>query len=130
MNKTINNNHKAAKSTKNFHVNENRKPGGWGGYTLKLSDIDNLFNYNVESREIRIAKIDINIYKRAKSHKLVKKDKKNDNTKKKGILSANSTNTTVNKTENNKDEIYFVIFRVNEMIHILKIIFYLFVDYY
>jgi len=103
MNKTINNNHKAAKSTKNFHVNENRKPWGWGGYTLKLSDIDNLFNYNVESREIRIAKIDINIYKRAKSHKLVKKDKKNDNTKKKGILSANSTNITINKTENNKD---------------------------
>ena len=115
MNKTINNNRKAAKSTKNFNINkkiENRLPWGWGGYTLKLSDIDNLFNYNVESREIRIAKIDINIYKRAKSHKLIKKDKnkinkdsnkENDNKKKKGISSASSTNITINKTENNKD---------------------------
>ena len=115
MNKTINNNRKAAKSTKNFNINkkiENRLPWGWGGYTLKLSDIDNLFNYNVESREIRIAKIDINVYKRAKSHKLIKKDKnkinkdsnkENDNKKKKGISSASSTNITINKTENNKD---------------------------
>ena len=114
MNKTINNNHKAAKSTKNFNINkkiENRLPWGWGGYTLKLSDIDNLFNYNVESREIRIAKISIYVNKRAKSHKLIKKDKnkinkdnkENDDTKKKGISSASSTNITINKTENNKD---------------------------
>ena len=112
--KTIINNHKAAKSTKNFHVNkkiENRLPWGWGGYTLKLSDLDNLFNYNVESREIRIAKLDINIFQRAKSYKIIKKvknkvqkdSKDNDTKKKRGISSSNSTNVTFNKTENNKD---------------------------
>ena len=117
-NKTINNNHISTKSTKQFHNKynnikkiENRLPWGWGGYTLKLSDIDNLFNYNVESREIRIAKISIYVNKRAKRHKLIKKDKnkinkdnkENDDTKKKGISSASSTNITINKTENNKD---------------------------
>ena len=69
---TINNNHKNAKSTKHFHINkkiENRLPWGWGGYTIHLSDFDNMFNYNVESREIRIAKLDLNAYKRAKSCK-------------------------------------------------------------
>ena len=115
MNNTLkNNNHKAAKSTKNFHINkkiENRVPWGWGGYTLKLSDLDNLFNYNVESREIRIAKLDINIFKRAKSHKFIKIDKnktekdskENDTKKKRGISSSNSTNNTINKADYNKD---------------------------
>ena len=46
----IKNNHKGAKSTKNFHFKnhnikkvENRLPWGWGGYTIKLSDFDNIF---------------------------------------------------------------------------------------
>ena len=75
--KQKNNNHKLG----NFHKKnnnkkyENRLPYGWGGYTLKLSDFDNLFNYNYESKEIRIAKLDIDIYKRAKSFKQIKTEK-------------------------------------------------------
>ena len=114
-NKIIINNHKAAKSVKQIFVNkkiENRLPWGWGGYTLKLSDIDNLFNYNVESREIRIAKININSYKRAKSCKPIKKEKnktnkdsKNINTKRKeGLSSSNSANNiTFSKTDKKKE---------------------------
>lgn len=114
-NKTINNNHISAKSTKQIHVKynnvnkiENRLPWGWGGYTIKLSDFDNIFNYNVESREIRIAKLDLNSFKRAKSCKPSKKDKykeykdSKDNKIKRGKSSSNSTNITINKTENKK----------------------------
>ena len=113
-NKTINNNHIAAKSTKQFHNKynnikkiENRLPWGWGGYTIKLSDFDNIFNYNVESREIRIAKLDLNVFKRAKSCKLSKKEKnkqykdsKDNNIKIKREKSTfNSTDITINKTD-------------------------------
>ena len=116
MYKTINsnNNHKNSKSTKHFHINnkiENRLPWGWGGYTIKLSDFDNMFNYNVESRELRIAKLDLNSFKRAKSCKPLKGEKnknikeiKENNTKiKRGIISSYSTNKTTNKNEENND---------------------------
>ena len=114
--KTIINLRKAAKSTKTFYVNkkiENRLPWGWGGYTIKLSDLDNFFNYNVESREIRIAKLDLNIFKRAKSCKPLKKEKikknealKNKDSKsKRGISSSNSaSNMTFNKIDYKKEE--------------------------
>ena len=116
-NKTINNNHISTKSTKQFHNKynnikkiENRLPWGWGGYTIKLSDFDNIFNYNVESREIRIAKLDLNVFKRAKSCKPSKKEKdkeykdsKDNNIKiKRGKSSSNSTNITINKNGNKK----------------------------
>ena len=116
-NKTINNNHISTKSTKQFHNKynnikkiENRLPWGWGGYTIKLSDFDNIFNYNVESREIRIAKLDLNVFKRAKSCKPSKKEKdkeykdsKDNNIKiKRGKSSSNSTNITINKNDNKK----------------------------
>ena len=116
-NKQIINNHKAAKSTKHFHIKnnnvkkiENRLPWGWGGYTIKLSDFDNIFNYNVESREIRIAKLDLDSFKRAKSYKpskieksKINKDSKDNNIKmKRGKSSSSSTNITINKTDNNK----------------------------
>ena len=116
-NKTINNNHISTKSTKQFHIKynnikkiENRLPWGWGGYTIKLSDFDNIFNYNVESREIRIAKLDLNVFKRAKSCKPSKKEKdkeykdsKDNNIKiKRGKSSSNSTNITINKNDNKK----------------------------
>ena len=86
-------------------------PWGWGGYTIKLSDFDNMFNYNFESREIRVAKLDLNVFKRAKSCKpLIKeknkniKDIKDNNTKiKRDITSSHSTNKTINKKEQNKD---------------------------
>ena len=110
-----NNNHKLAKSSKNFHIKknnnkkyENKLPWGWGGYTLKLSDFDNLFNYNYESREIRIAKLDLDIYKRAKSHKPIKTEKNkvnkeskdnNETKRKRGISSSNSTNNMINKNK-------------------------------
>ena len=87
MNKTINlnksNNHKTSKSYKIKNL-KNRLPWGYGGYTIKLSDFDNIFNYNVESREIRIAKLDVNSFKRAKSHKFkkIQKDKDKDRTNK------------------------------------------------
>ena len=109
---TINNHHKNAKSTKHFHINkkiENRLPWGWGGYTIHLSDFDNMFNYNVESREIRIAKLDLNAYKRAKSCKPLKEEKNKtqkdikDNNIKRGISSSNSTNNITNKNELNKN---------------------------
>ena len=109
---TINNHHKNAKSTKHFHINkkiENRLPWGWGGYTIHLSDFDNMFNYNVESREIRIAKLDLNAYKRAKSCKPLKEEKNKsqkdikDNNMKRGISSSNSTNNITNKNELNKN---------------------------
>ena len=116
-NKQIINNHKAAKSTKHFHIKnnnvkkiENRLPWGWGGYTIKLSDFDNIFNYNVESREIRIAKLDLDSFKRVKSYKpskieksKINKDSKDNNIKmKRGKSSSSSTNITINKTDNNK----------------------------
>jgi hypothetical protein len=116
-NKQIINNHKAAKSTKHFHIKnnnvkkiENRLPWGWGGYTIKLSDFDNIFNYNVESREIRKAKLDLDSFKRAKSYKpskieksKINKDSKDNNIKmKRGKSSSSSTNITINKTDNNK----------------------------
>ena len=109
---TINNHHKNAKSTKHFHINkkiENRLPWGWGGYTIHLSDFDNIFNYNVESREIRIAKLDLNAYKRAKSCKPFKEEKNKsqkdikDNNTKRGVSSSNSTNNITNKKELNKN---------------------------
>ena len=89
---------------------ENRLPWGWGGYTIKLSDFDNIFNYNVESREIRIAKLDLDSFKRAKSYKpskieksKINKDSKDNNIKmKRGKSSSSSTNITINKTDNNK----------------------------
>ena len=68
-----------------------------------------MFNYNVESREIRIAKLDLNAYKRAKSCKPLKEEKnKNqkdikDNNMKRGISSSNSTNNITNKNELNKN---------------------------
>ena len=112
-NKQIIKDHKGAKSTAQIHNKhnnikkiENRLPWGWGGYTIKLSDFDNIFNYNIESREIRIAKLDLDIYKRAKSYKPSKKEKdkqyKDNNIKiKRGKSSSNSTNITINKTDNN-----------------------------
>ena len=113
----IKNNHKGAKSTKNFHFKnhnikkvENRLPWGWGGYTIKLSDFDNIFNYNVESREIRIAKLELDTFKRAKSYKPKKieknkerKESKDNNVKlKHEKSSSNSINLTMNMTDNNK----------------------------
>ena len=113
----IKNNYKGAKSVKIFHNKhhnikkiENRLPWGWGGYTIKLSDFDNIFNYNVESREIKIAKLELDIFKRAKSYKPIKteknklrKESKDNNTKlKQGKSSSNSINLTMNKTDNNK----------------------------
>ena len=115
LNKTINNtkiNHKTSKSFKIKNIN--RLPWGYGGYTIKLSDIDNVFNYNVESREIRIAKLDIFSYKRAKSFKLKKNDKEKirtnkepkDNNKnnkiKRGKSTPCSTNISINKKHEEK----------------------------
>ena len=68
-----------------------------------------MFNYNVESREIRIAKLDLNAYKRAKSCKPLKEEKNKsqkdikDNNMKRGISSSNSTNNITNKNELNKN---------------------------
>ena len=67
----------------------------------------------MESREIRIAKLDLNIFKRAKSCKPLKKEKikknealKNKDSKsKRGISSSNSaSNMTFNKIDYKKEE--------------------------